>query len=213
MPALGSSALGIYAEMGRQRARGDPVGPDVRLVQLDEYLGVAADDPRSLFGWLRRDVASPLGVDDGRIVRLRGDATHPNAECRSYDEAVSAAGGIDVAVLGLGPNGHLGFNEPPSPRDAPTRRVTLADESLVSNTAYWPGLEVPREALTAGMRSILAARRILLVVTGAGKRAILHRMLADPVGPDVPASFLRELDTATLLADRAAWPADMAAPP
>jgi glucosamine-6-phosphate deaminase len=178
----------------------------LRLIQLDEYLGLGEDDPRSLLGWLLRDVARPLRVEDGDVVRLRGDAPDPDAACRAYDAEVGAAGGVDVAVLGLGPNGHLGFNEPPSPRDAPTRVVALAAESLVSNARYWPGQACPPAALTAGMSTILGARRIVLVVAGAHKCSILARLLTEPVGPGLPASFLREHPAATLLADEAAWP-------
>jgi glucosamine-6-phosphate deaminase len=215
MPALGTSALGVYRELSAVRAAGGLDTAGLRLVQLDEYVGVAADDPRSLYAWLRRDVAEPLGVSDDRIIRLGGDAVADSPSeaalagaCRVYDDAVAAAGGVDVAVLGLGPNGHLGFNEPPSGRDAPTREVSLAAESLASNARYWPGLGVPFAALTAGMATILAARRIVLVVTGQRKRAILGRMLVEPVGDDLPASWLRPLDTATLLADDEAWPRD-----
>src|SRR5690242_9101899 len=179
MPALGSSALGVYSGLGRR--------PDQRLVQLDEYV-VPAGDQRSLIGWLRRDVAGPLGVPDGRVVRLDGGAIDTDAACRAYDAAVDAVGGIDVAVLGLGPNGHLGFNEPPSGRHAPTRRVSLSPASLASNARYWPGLGVPREALTAGMSTILGAGFVLLVVRGESKRAILRTMLEGPVTADVPAS-------------------------
>jgi glucosamine-6-phosphate deaminase len=213
MPALGSSALGIYRALGRLGKRGELDTGRLRLVQLDEYLGVAADDPRSLIGWLRRDVAAPLGVPDARIIRLVGDTGDDAAACRAYDAAVADAGGIDVAILGLGPNGHLGFNEPPSAADAPTRRVALTIESLASNARYWPGAEVPTEALTAGMSTVLAARRIVLVVTGARKQAILERMLSGPVGDHLPASFLRGVEAATLLADDDAWPASLARPP
>jgi glucosamine-6-phosphate deaminase len=212
MPALGESALGVYRELGRRRQAGELGTEHWRLVQLDEYLGVDEADPRALIGWLRRDVARPLGVADDAIVRLPGDATDPGAACRAYDAAVDAAGGIDVAVLGLGPNGHLGFNEPPSPADEPTRVVELAAASLESNARYWPGLAVPAWALTAGMPAILAARRVLLVVTGAHKRSIVRRLLEGPIGPELPASFLRSHGAATLLIDEAAWPPELAAP-
>jgi glucosamine-6-phosphate deaminase len=227
MPALGTSALGVYREMAQRRDRGGLLPADLRLVQLDEYVGVPDDDPRSLFAWLLRDVAGPLGVPTSRVIRLGGGpaaashvaervevspslAAEPTVnECRRYDGAVAAAGGIDVAVLGLGPNGHLGFNEPPSPPDAPTRRVALTPASLASNAPYWPGLDVPRQAVTAGMSTILGARRIILVVVGPAKRAILHAMLTDEIGPNLPASWLRRHAGATVLADEAAWPAEL----
>jgi glucosamine-6-phosphate deaminase len=203
MAALGTSALGVY----RALAAFDL--PPLRLVQLDEYLGVAVDDPRSLYGWLFRVVATPLGVPEERVVQLRGDVPDLERACRRYDDAVAAAGGVDVAVLGLGPNGHLGFNEPPSGADAPTRPVRLSDESLAANARYWPGLAVPTDAVTAGMSTILAARRLILVVTGSTKRTILRRLLEEPIRPDLPASYLRDRSDAVLIADSEAWPADL----
>jgi len=119
-----------------------------------------------------------------------------------------------VSVLGLGPNGHLGFNEPPSGPSAPTRVVELAEASLRSNARYWGSTAaVPPRAITVGMDRLLAARRTVLVVKGAGKREILRRLVTDPVGDDLPASHLRGVPGAVLLADRAAWPADVAVPP
>jgi glucosamine-6-phosphate deaminase len=212
MAALGTSALPVYAELARLGTDAVPELAGVRLVQLDEYLGVGADDPRSLLGWLRRDVCGPLGASDDRVIALPGDAPDPGMACRTYDDAVAAAGGIDVAVLGLGPNGHVGFNEPPSTADAPTRVVSLTAESLASNARYWPGRRVPSAALTAGMATILGARRILLVVTGTHKRSTLRRVLGGPIGPDVPASYIRASPRATLLVDHGAWPDDVAMP-
>jgi len=212
MPALGRSALGVYRELGRLHDEGDLDRADLRLVQLDEYDGLADRDARSLYRWLLRDVAPPLAVPPARIVRLGGGSLSPEEACRRYDKAVAAAGGVDVAVLGLGPNGHLGFNEPPSDADAPTRRVELSPASLASNEAYWPGRSVPRRALTAGMSTILAARRIVLVVTGTAKQVILREMLAGPITADLPASFLRSVPGATLVADEDAWPAELGRP-
>lgn len=105
-------------------------------------------------------------------------------------------------MLGLGPNGHLGFNEPPSGPEAPTRVVDLSEKSVLSNARYWGGEEsVPRRAMTAGMDLLLGARRTLLLVSGAGKREILRRVVGGPVSPEVPASFLRRMDAVTVLAD------------
>jgi glucosamine-6-phosphate deaminase len=213
MPALGTSALGVYAALGALREAGRLDTGRLRLVQLDEYVGVARDDRRSLIGWLERAVAAPLAVPRHRIIRLAGDARDADAECRRYDRAVAAAGGVDVAVLGLGPNGHLGFNEPPSDAAAGTRRVELTEASLESNARYWGSREdVPRQALTAGMPTILRARQTLLIVRGTSKQAILRRLVRGAVSADLPASFLRTQGGVTLLADRDAWPADVPVP-
>jgi len=210
MPALGESALGLYRELAALRATGRLDTSDLRLVQLDEYLGLSRGDRRRLRDWLERDVAAPLDVPAERVIELPSDAPDPAAACRAYDAAVAAAGGVDVAVLGLGPNGHLGFNEPPSGPDATSRAVELTDASIESNARYWGGHDaVPARALTAGMDVILAARRALLVVSGARKRDVLRRLVLDAPSDDLPASHLRGIAGAVLLADSAAWPPDL----
>jgi glucosamine-6-phosphate deaminase len=210
MPALGVSALGLYRELASMRAAGRLDTTKLRLVQLDEYAGLGPDDPRRLRDWLERDVAVPLGVPPDRVIELPSDAPDVKAACRAYDAAVAGLGGLEVAVLGLGPNGHLGFNEPPSGPDAPTRLVDLTPASVESNARYWGGRDaVPAQALTAGMDVILAARRSLLVVSGEGKRDVLRRLVVDSPSDELPASHLRDVAGAVLLADSAAWPRDL----
>ncbi|MEF2277225.1 glucosamine-6-phosphate deaminase [Deinococcus sp. YIM 134068] len=196
--ATGNTPLATYTELTRRNLDASAV----TAVQLDEYLGVGEDDPRSLWGWMRRAFVEPLGVR--KVIRLDATAPDPVEACRRFELEVAALGGIDLALLGLGPNGHLGFNEPPCLPDAGTRPVTLTPESLASNAAYWDGLAVPTGALTAGMDLILGARQTLLLVSGAHKRGILARTLQESPTPEVPASWLRGTNT-TVLADRAAW--------
>jgi glucosamine-6-phosphate deaminase len=205
MVATGSTPMATYAELAELRRRGELDTSRVRAVQLDEYLGLTGDDdPRSLYGWMRRSFTQPLGIDDGRVLRLdvSGDA---EAGCRAFDEAIDAGGGLDLAVLGLGPNGHLGFNEPPSEPGAPSRTIELTRESLASNAPYWGGLEhTPRRAATAGMRVIMQARAVLLLVAGVHKREILARTLDGAPTPDVPSSLLRLRGDVTIVCDAAA---------
>lgn len=206
--ATGESPVGMYRELAERRQRGEFDASRLRIFQLDGYLGIAEDDPRSLYGWMKRVVLDPLGIPDEHVVRLPGTAPDPLVVCRAYDASVQAAGGIDLAVLGLGPNGHIGFNEPPADASAPTRVVDLSESSLQSNARYWGDSEqVPRQALTAGMNILLAARQTLLLVSGERKRDILRRAVEGPVTPDVPASYLQTVATATIIADKAAWPA------
>jgi glucosamine-6-phosphate deaminase len=204
--ATGDTPMGVYRQLAERRSRGLIDTSRLRVFQLDAYLGLAPDDRRSLFGWTRRSFIEPLGIRDENIVRLAGDASDPWEACRAYDAAARAVGGFDISILGLGPNGHLGFNEPPSPSDASTRVVDLSPESIASNARYWGGEQhVPRQALTCGMDLLLAARRTLLLVSGAHKHQILHRTVEGPQTPEVPASYLQLAFNVTLLADRAAW--------
>lgn len=203
----GETPLGLYRALAERYRRGELETARLRIFQLDAYLGLAPDDRRSLWGWMKREFLDPLEIDASRVVRLPGDTSDPAAACRAYDAAVQAAGGIDLAILGLGPNGHLGFNEPPADPASPTRVGDLSEESIASNARYWGGRDqVPRRALTAGLAILLAARQTLLLVSGTHKRDILRRAVAGPVSPDVPASYLQGAPGVTIIADAAAWP-------
>ncbi|MFC6664232.1 6-phosphogluconolactonase [Deinococcus radiopugnans] len=125
--ATGHTPMPTYAELARRVRAGEVNFSRVTAVQLDEYLGIDDDDPRSLWSWMRRSFVAPLGLT--RTVRLDSP--------RQFEAAIRELGGLDLAILGLGPNGHLGFNEPPSPPDAPTRTLALTPASLASNAAYW----------------------------------------------------------------------------
>jgi glucosamine-6-phosphate deaminase len=207
VPATGDTPMGLYAELVEMRARGELDASRLRVFQLDEYLDVGPDDSRSLHGWLMRSFVLPLGIPGANVMRLRGDVDDVEAACAAYERAVEEAGGFDLAILGLGPNGHLGFNEPPSVPGAPTRLVDLTEASVESNARYWGGRHrVPRGAVTAGMARLLTARHVLLVVSGAHKSDILRRTLTGPPTPEVPASLLQQAADVTVLADQAAWP-------
>src|SRR5215211_2004786 len=204
--ATGDTPMGVYRELAERRACDLTDTSQLRVFQLDAYLGLEPDDRRSLFGWMRRSFIEPLGITEANVVRLAGDAPDPWEACRRYEAAVHEVGGFDISILGLGPNGHVGFNEPPSRPDAPTRVIDLTPESITSNARYWGDMEqVPRQALTCGMDLLLAARRTLLLVSGAHKHQILHRTVEGPQTPDVPASYLQSASNVTVLADRAAW--------
>jgi glucosamine-6-phosphate deaminase len=204
--ATGDTPMGLYAELAARRRSGLLHTAQLTAVQLDEYLGLEAEDRRSLFGWMRRSFLDPLGIADERVVRLPLDGDLHNA-CVAFDRALGARGGLDLAILGLGPNGHLGFNEPPVDPAAPTRAVGLSPATIDANARYWGDVaDVPTRAVTMGMGQLLSARAIVLVVSGAGKRAIVHRTLEGAVGPEIPASFLQEAGAdVTVVVDRAAW--------
>jgi glucosamine-6-phosphate deaminase len=206
--ATGDTPMGAYRELAERRLRGEIDTSQLRAAQLDEYAGLSGPaDRRSLYGWMERSFLEPLGVAAERTIRLDASLP-PDVACREYDAAVAAAGGFELAVLGLGPNGHLGFNEPPIERDAPTRLVPLTPASIGSNARYWGDEDdVPREALTCGMATLLAARQILLVVSGPHKREILRRTLTPPPTADVPASWLQQAPgDVVALADHDACP-------
>jgi len=198
----GNTPLGFYAACVRR-------GPasriaKARFVQLDEYLGIAADDRRLLSGWLDRAFLGPLGIGRERVVAFDACAESPDREAARVERSVRESG-IDLAILGLGPNGHLGFNEPGSAFDSITRWVSLSPGSIASNAVYWGGTsEVPARAFTLGLGTLATARATILLVSGAHKAGILRRVIEEEPSSAVPATCLRAFRNCTLIADRAA---------
>ena len=204
--ATGQSPMGLYAALAERYRSGAFETDAVTVFQLDEYLGLAPSDRRSLLGWMRRSFLKPLDVDADRVFPLTADGDPRNA-CASFDQSIEVRGLLDLAILGLGRNGHLGFNEPPSAAESPTRVVELSAITIDDNARYWGSLaDVPTRAITMGMRNLLNARQVVLLASGEVKRTIVRRALEGPIGPEVPASLLRAAKAdVTVIVDRAAW--------
>lgn len=177
-----------------------------RSFNLDEYVGLAPADPRSFHAFMDRHLVSPLGLAAARVRLPDGAAAAPQAEADRYGAELAADGGVGLQILGLGLNGHVGFNEPPCGPEAPCRCLDLSPATRRQNAAAFggdPGA-VPAQAITLGMAEILAAERILLVVTGPAKAGILRRVLLERPSAELPASWLQSHPAATVVADRAA---------
>ena len=177
-----------------------------RSYNLDEYVGLGPADSGSFAADMHAALAGPLGLAPGRLQLPDGLAADPEAEARRYGAAVRAGGGITLQLLGLGGNGHVGFNEPPCPADAPCRCLVLSEDTRRQNAGAFGGnpAAVPDRAITLGTAEILAARQVLLVVTGAAKAEILRRSLQDPPCPEVPASWLQRHPHLQVVVDAAA---------
>ncbi|MFZ9318494.1 MAG: glucosamine-6-phosphate deaminase [Vulcanococcus sp.] len=173
---------------------------------LDEYVGLGPKDPGSFAAFMRRHLALPLGLPSERLQLPDGLAGDPQAEALRYAQALRAAGGIDLQLLGLGRNGHVGFNEPPCLPEAPCRCLALSSSTRQQNAGAFGGdpQAVPPQAITLGLAEILSARQLLLVVTGAEKAEILRRSLQEPPCPEVPASWLQGHPGLEVIADRGA---------
>jgi glucosamine-6-phosphate deaminase len=202
----GSTPLPMFEELIARVERGDLDLSRVRLFCLDDFVGVTPDDPNSLTGWLRRVFVEPAGIPWERVRAVPADAPDPDAACAAYEADLAAAGGLDLAVLGLGPNGHIAYNEPGSAADSRTRTLDLTPESIAQATAYWqPGVSTPERGMTMGVGTLLEAKRIVLIVTGESKAGILRRSLEGPMSPEVPGSWLQlAAGKTTVVADEAA---------
>ena len=209
--ATGRTMEPVYAALVRQlgqlpEAERDRLRERWLSFNLDEYVGLAADDPGSFQRTMREQLVLPLGLDPERVRLPDGLAADPDAEAQRYAEELAAAGGIGLQLLGLGLNGHVGFNEPPCEADRACRCIALCETTRQANAPAFGGdpEAVPRLAITLGLREILEARSVLLVITGAAKAPILKRLLEEPPSPELPASWLRRHPDVTVLADRAA---------
>ena len=201
----GETPRQLFGELIAARRSGAADFSRVQFVALDEYAGIKRDDPRGLTPWLWRELLEPLGIQPKQVHAFDPDPARAVATITRIETTIVEIGGIDLAVLGLGMNGHLGFNEPGSALDGRTHVVALAPSSIAAGVAAW-GTEanVPRSAITLGLGTIREARRLLLIVSGRRKAAILAKVLTGPIGPTVPATMIREHPDATVIADREA---------
>ena len=199
----GETPRGLFRELVDAHRAGAADFSHVRFVTLDEYAGIARDDRRRLSLWLGRELLQPLGVSEDRVHAFDPATSDPAAESARIERVIAEDGGIDLAIVGLGPNGHVGFNEPGSEFDSRARLMALAPESIRSNAAYWgTEAEVPRFAFTLGLGTLLDSRTLVLIASGSRKASILSRVVQGPVTSAVPATVLRLHPKGTILADR-----------
>ena len=209
--ATGSSPLRLYAELARRVAAGTLDVSHGLGFALDEYAGLDPRHPESYRSVITRTVVEPLGMDPARVHVPDGTAADLQAAADRYDEAIAATGGVDVQVLGIGTNGHIGFNEPselsvPEALALPTRRVSLHPMTTEDAARDFGSIEaVPRTALTMGVAPIVAARTILVLAFGAKKAEPVARALRGPMTAACPGSLLQSV------ADRVVWLLDDAA--
>ncbi len=189
LPA-GGTPLPLYRELTRGRARGELDLSRAHVFQLDELVGVAAVDPRSFQSFLRHSLLDPLGRRAPRGHLLDGAAQDPVREIERHAQELERLGGADLVLLGIGRNGHVAFNEPGSTRDAPSRVVDLAPETLEALRGVFPESELPHRGMTLGLREIAGARRVVVIATGPSKAAILGSVLGRAPTPERPASLL-----------------------
>lgn len=189
----GRTALGLYAELSRLTREESVDWSEVRTFNLDEFVGLGAGDPGSYRTFMQDRLFRHVNMRATNIGFLDGHATDLDAECERYERAIQSAGGIDLLVLGIGANGHIGFNEPGETLAARTHRVTLVAPTRAANALWFGGdlSRVPHEALTMGMGTILSARAIVLIATGETKTDAVSAMLYGGVTTRVPASFLQ----------------------
>jgi glucosamine-6-phosphate deaminase len=186
----GRTPIGMYERVVRECSREYHCFTGVTTFNLDEYAGVPREHPASYWTYMRTHLFDHVDVDPRNAHIPDGTADDLDAECARYERAIAAAGGLGLTFLGLGRNGHIGFNEPGSPFDARTRVVELTQSTRHANADLFPDGHVPSHAITMGIGTILESRAIVLLAAGAGKEEAIARLRAGTVGEDFPASAL-----------------------
>ena len=189
--ATGSSPIGTYEELVKMYESGLLDFGQVSSFNLDEYVGISTSDINSYFYFMRDNLFSKVNILEGNTHIPNGLAVDPAAECQVYEDSIAAAGGVDLQLLGIGPNGHIGFNEPADAFAPMTQHIQLTESTIDANARFFATREeVPTSALTMGIGTIMRAKSVLLVA-GPEKRAIVEAAVYGPVTPQVPASILQ----------------------
>lgn len=200
--ATGSSPLATYADLARRVKEGSLDLSQAYAFALDEYVGLPKGHPESYAEVIRRTVTEPLGMSAARVNVPDGFATDLEAGAAAYEAAIRAVGGVDVQILGIGSNGHIGFNEPMSSLGSRTRVKTLTEGTREDNQRFFDSIDqVPVHCVTQGLGTIMDARQVVLVATGAGKAEAIAALIEGPITARVPGSVLQLHRFATIVID------------
>ncbi len=203
--ATGSTPIGTYQNLVKWYQSGDLDFSQIRSVNLDEYKGLAADNDQSYAYFMRTNLFSHVNINPANTNIPNGLETDIEMECSRYNNVIHALGGIDLQLLGLGGNGHIGFNEPDDFFEKGTHCVKLTEDTIKANARFFSSMdEVPQYAYSMGIQNIMEARKILLIASGASKAEALYKSLCGPITPAVPASILQLHPHVSIVADEEA---------
>lgn len=202
--ATGASPVPTYQELIRRCDAGRISFSQASAFNLDEYCDLPKNDPNSYYTFMQEQLFKHVDIDRQRVHIENGNVDDYEAEARNYDEMIKAAGGIDLQLLGIGTNGHIGFNEPAEAFTEGTFRIKLTQSTIDANSRYFKDGNMPRYALTMGVATIMNARQILLIATGSAKAKAIYDTVKGPITPRCPASVLRLHQNAVLLLDEKA---------
>lgn len=203
--ATGSTPIGTYEQLIRWYEKGDLDFSQVHSINLDEYRGLSPENDQSYRYFMNRHLFDSINIDKKNTFVPNGMEEDREKACREYDEIIRSHGGIDMQILGLGHNGHIGFNEPGSAFGKETHCVKLTESTISANARFFASIDdVPKEAYTMGIKSIMQAKKIVVIVSGESKNEIVKRAFTGPITPEVPASVLQLHNDVILVGDEAA---------
>lgn len=190
--ATGSTPIGTYEKLVKQNVEGKVDFAHVITINLDEYVGIEKNNEQSYRYFMNTHLFNHVNVSMQNTYVPNGKADDLSIECQRYDDKINKVGGIDLQLLGIGHNGHIGFNEPGEYFEGNTHVVSLGKTTLEANSRFFASIEeVPTQAITVGMQAIMQAKKVLLLVNGVDKEFILNKALYGPITPKVPASILQ----------------------
>ena len=203
--ATGSTPIGTYDQLVEWYNKGDLDFSEVTTVNLDEYKGLPRTNDQSYYYFMHQHLFDRVNINPEQTTVPNGMESDAEKECRRYERLIHSLGGVDLQLLGLGHNGHIGFNEPGEAFEKETHCVDLTESTIEANKRFFASAEdVPKQAYTMGIKTIMQAKKILVVVNGEAKADIVERAFFGPVTPEVPASILQMHNDVTLVGDEAA---------
>lgn len=203
--ATGSTPVGMYQELVKMYEDEAIDFSQVTTFNLDEYLGLEKTNPQSYFQFMKENLFNHVNVPEDRIHIPNGMADDFEKECLAYEQSIIQHGGIDLQVLGIGHNGHIGFNEPNVEFEAKTHIVTLDNNTIEANKRFFESADmVPKQAISMGIKTIMRSKRIILLASGEGKADIISQLVKDEISPNVPASVLHLHENVVVIVDEAA---------
>lgn len=204
--ATGSSPVGTYKELIKKCEAGDISFADITTVNLDEYRGLPKENDQSYDYFMNDNLFKHVNIDRANTYLPNGLAENPDEECARYEALIQELGGIDLQLLGFGHNGHIGFNEPAESFVKAVNCVTLTERTIEANKRFFASADdVPRQAYTMGIGTIMAAKKIVVVVSGADKAEAVKNSITGPITPAVPGSILQLHPDVTIVCDEAAY--------
>ena len=203
--ATGSTPIGLYKQLVEWYQKGDLDFSEVRTVNLDEYKGLTRDNDQSYYYFMHENLFDHVNLPVESTHLPNGMEMDSEKECKRYSALIKSMGGIDLQLLGIGHNGHIGFNEPDEAFDSDVHCVNLTESTIEANKRFFASADdVPKQAYTMGIKTIMQAKKILIVARGEDKAQIVHDAFFGPITPKVPASVLQLHNDVTLVADEAA---------
>ena len=204
--ATGSTPIGTYAQLVEWYNKGDLDFSEVTTVNLDEYKGLPRTNDQSYYYFMHQHLFDQVNIQERHTHLPNGMEPDSKKECERYEELIRSLGGVDLQLLGMGHNGHIGFNEPGTPFSQETFIVKLTDKTRQDNKRFFNSIdEVPTHAITMGISNIMKAKKILMLISGANKADTVVKLLSGEVTPDFPASILNEHPDVTVIIDQDAY--------